>query len=138
MEPALLTSFLLYLLILISIGCAAYKKQKTAEGYLLGGRTSNFWVTALSAHASDMSSWLFMGFPAAIYINGLPECWTAFGLLCGMFMAWQFIAPKLRQTTEKYKALTISSYFSRHFHDENGSMRMVTALMSLVFFTFYI
>ena len=138
MELATLFAFFSYFSILIGIGFFAYRRQRTSEEFLLGGRSLNFWVTAFSAHASDMSNWLFMGFPAAIFTFGLLECWTAFGLLSGMFLSWQFIAPRLRTVTEQYNVLTISSYFAKRFDDRSGIIRLVTALMSLLFFTFYI
>ena len=138
MATSMLLAVSIYLALLIGIGLAGYKKQKTSEDFLLGGRKLNYLIIAISAHASDMSSWLFMGFPAAIYANGLIECWTAIGLFIGMFLSWQFIAPRLRKITEKYKAITLSSYFAKRFNDTSGILRIITALMTLVFFTFYI
>ncbi len=73
----------------------------SSDEFMMGGRSLNFWVIALSAHASDMSSWLFMAFPAAIMIRGLPELWMAVGLFLGMFLTWQFVAVRLRESTEQ-------------------------------------
>lgn len=104
----------------------------------MGNRSVNFWLTALSAHASDMSAWLFMAFPAAIYIGGLANAWTGVGLFIGMWLNWQFVAKKLRTETEKYKSYTLSTFFENRFHDKSGTLRIFTALMALIFLTSYL
>ena len=85
MSISLFLPFIAYLCMLLGIGLASYRKQTSSVDFIVGNRSLNFWVTALSAHASDMSSWLFMAFPAAIYLGGLSQAWIAFGLLAGMF-----------------------------------------------------
>ena len=77
----------------------------------MGGRGLNFWLTALSAHASDMSAWLFMAFPMAIYMGGVPQVWMGLGLLLGMYANWTWIAPRLRSSTEQLNAYTLSTFF---------------------------
>jgi sodium/proline symporter len=110
----------------------------SSNDFMMGGRSLNFWVIALSAHASDMSSWLFMAFPAAIMIRGLPEAWMALGLFGGMFATWQFVAVKLRESTEKLDSYTLPTFFERRFKDNSGAIRVITALTAVVFLTFYI
>lgn len=127
-----------YCLILLTIGFLSYRKQMNASDYLIGGRQMNFWLTALAAHASDMSSWLFLGLPAAIFLGGLYKSWYAVGLLVGMFINWQFVAPKIRARTEEYNSMTFSSYFESRFADTTGIIRIFTAVMSLVFYSIYI
>ena len=105
--------FGLYFLILIAVGFVFKHRSQSAEGYILGGRNLNYWVTSLSAHASDMSAWLFMGFPAAIYMGGLGEAWTAVGLILFIFITWHFIAPAVRQKAEQQNALTFAELFKR-------------------------
>ena len=86
-----------------------------------------------------MSSWLFMAFPAALFISGLPSLWIGFGLILGMFMNWQFVAEKLRIETEKdSNSFTLSSFFERRFNDQSGIIRSLTALMTLFFMTTYL
>lgn len=131
-------TFFGYFIILMMIATLSYRKQKSDKDFLLGNRSLNFWLTALSAHASDMSSWLFLGYPAAIFISGLSEAWAAIGLVAGMFLNWQFIAPKIRIATEQMGSLTLSGYFESRFADLSGSIRLVSAAMSVLFFTFYI
>lgn len=138
MDITVFSALFTYFSILVFIGLSAYKKQHTSEDFLLGGRSLNYWLTAIAAHASDMSGWLFIGFPAAVYTNGVPECWAAIGLWICMFLSWQYIAPRLRIATQQYNALTISSYFSKRFNDESGLIRITTACMSLLFFMFYV
>lgn len=131
-------SFLSYFLILFAIVFATFRKKTTEEEFLIGKRSLNFYITALSAHASDMSSWLFMAFPSLIYLYGIDHAWIGLGLLVGMFLNWQLVAPKLRLETEKYNVLTISGYFSKRLNDKKGILLLVTGLMSLIFFAIYI
>ncbi len=131
-------AFFLYFFILLAISLISYRKQKSEADYIIGNRSLNFWLTALSAHASDMSSWLFLGYPALIFMTGVEGAWAAIGLVVCMFLNWHFIAPKLRTVTEETKSLTLSTYFENRFKDTSGSIRVISAAMSVLFFTFYI
>lgn len=134
----MLLSFIIYASLLLFIVFLSYKKHTNELDFVVGGRSLNFWVTAISAHASDMSSWLFFAYPVAVFTSGVPQAWIGLGLVLGMFLNWHFVAPKLRVMTEKYKALTLSSFFEARFNDESGFIRIITALICLLFFTFYI
>ncbi len=127
-----------YCAILFGIGFFSLKKEMSSNDYLIGGRSLNYWLTALAAHASDMSSWLFMAFPMQIYLYGFFDVWLALGLTVFMFLNWQFVAPRVRTMTEKYNSLTFSSFFESRFSDTSGIIRIFTAIMSLCFFTVYI
>ncbi|PIS03221.1 MAG: sodium/proline symporter [Chlamydiae bacterium CG10_big_fil_rev_8_21_14_0_10_42_34] len=131
-------TFVGYFVVLILIATLSYRKQKSDKDFLLGNRSLNFWLTALSAHASDMSSWLFLGYPALIFTTGLFSAWAAIGLTSFMFLNWHFIAPKIRTVSEQVESLTLSSYFESRFSDTSGAIRIVSAAMSVLFFTFYI
>jgi sodium/proline symporter len=133
-----LATFIGYFVVLLGIALLSYRKQKSEADFIIGGRSLNFWLTALSAHASDMSSWLFLGYPALIFTTGLSGAWAAIGLVVFMFMNWHFVAPKIRTITEQTNSLTLSSYFEARFGDTSGSIRLVSAAMSVLFFTFYI
>ncbi len=98
----------------------------------------NFWLTALAAHASDMSSWIFIAYPAVIFSLGLFQAWAAIGLTLFMFINWSLIAPRLRKETEKYNSLTLSSYLESKFKDTTGFIRVFTAIISLIYYTIYI
>lgn len=128
----------LYCCILFTIGFFSYKKHISSSDYLIGGRSLNYYMTAMAAQASDMSSWLFMAFPALIFREGLFHAWFAIGLALFMFLNWHLVAPRIRKMTEQYNALTFSSFFESRFQDTSGLIRIFTALMSLVFYSIYI
>src|ERR1700723_2494762 len=99
MDIQILAAFFIYFCVLLAIGLTAHQKQSSSADFTMGNRSLNFWLTALSAHASDMSAWLFMAFPATIFLGGGPNIWAAVGLIIGMFANWQFVARKLRDAT---------------------------------------
>ena len=94
------TTFLIYLLGMIFIGFTAYRVTNNLSDYILGGRRLGSFVTALSAGASDMSGWLLMGLPGAIYAGGLIEAWLAIGLTLGAYLNWKLVAGRLRAQTD--------------------------------------
>lgn len=130
--------FFIYFAFITLIAFFSYKKQRSDTSFVLGNRELNFWVTALSAHASDMSSWLFMGYPMTIFASGLFNIWTAIGLVFFMYLNWQFIAPKIRIATERMNNLTMYSYFETRFQDKSQMIRIVSSVLAFVFYTFYI
>ncbi len=133
-----LLAVICYLIALFAIGFFSYRKHLSSADFIIGSRSMNYWLTALAAHASDMSSWLFMGYPAVIFTGGIFHSWTAVGLLLFMFLNWQLVAPKIRVATEQYNSLTFSSFFESRLTDTSGMIRVFTALISLVFYTIYI
>jgi sodium/proline symporter len=135
--PTLIT-FVVYIAAMILIGFIAYRATKNFSDYILGGRSLGSFVTALSAGASDMSGWLLMGLPGAIFVAGLSESWIAIGLIIGAWLNWLFVAGRLRVHTEhNHNALTLPDYFSHRFEDESRMLRIFSALVILVFFTIY-
>ena len=133
-----LSAILIYFTLLLFIGISSYKKHLSASDFIIGSRSMNYYLTALSAHASDMSSWLFMGYPAAILIGGVFKAWAAIGLIIFMLLNWILVAPKIRIATEQYNSLTFSSFFESRLADTSGLIRIFTAIMSLVFYTIYL
>lgn len=127
-----------YFILLLAIGFISYRRHLSATDFIIGSRSLNYWLTALAAHASDMSSWLFMGYPAVVFSHGLFNAWTAVGLLVFMYLNWQLVAPKIRVATEQYNSLTFSSFFESRLADTSGTIRVFTAIISLVFYTIYI
>lgn len=127
-----------YLSVLILIAIFSYRKNQSSSDFIIGGRKMNFWLTALAAHASDMSSWIFMGYPVLIYKNGISNIFIAIGLIIFMFLNWKLVSAKLRRETEKYQAMTFSSYFESRFQDTSGLIRLLSALMCFVFYSIYI
>lgn len=129
----------LYLLLMIAIGYYSYiKSTSNVNEFLLGGRKLGPVVTALSAGAADMSGWLLMGVPGAMYASGISSSWIAIGLTIGAFFNYLLIAPRLRVYTEKAQnAITIPDYFEKRFHDHSRLLRFISAVVILVFFTLY-
>ena len=135
--PMLIT-FVVYISSMVLIGLIAYMRTKNLADYILGGRSLGSFVTALSAGASDMSGWLLMGLPGAVYLSGLSEGWIAIGLIVGAYLNWLFVAGRLRvQTEHNGNALTLPDYFSNRFEDDSRVLRIFSALVILVFFTIY-
>lgn len=106
--------------------------------FSLANRSLNYWVTAISAQASDMSDWLFMGYPGAIFALGLSQVWIAAGLVLFNFLTWHYIAPEIRIQTEKLNALTLSEFFEKKFNDTSNNIRLISGIFCLYFFIFYI
>ena len=135
--PMLIT-FVVYISAMLLIGLIAYRRTQNLSDYILGGRSLGSFVTALSAGASDMSGWLLMGLPGAVYLSGLSEGWIAIGLIVGAYLNWLFVAGRLRvQTEHNGNALTLPDYFSNRFEDHSRVLRIFSALVILVFFTIY-
>ena len=112
LNPTLIT-FIFYIIAMVGIGLYAYKATTDFSDYILGGRSLGSVVTALSAGASDMSGWLLMGLPGAIYLSGLSEAWIAIGLVIGAWLNWFLVAGRLRVHTEiQNNALTLPDYFT--------------------------
>ncbi|MBD7988744.1 sodium/proline symporter PutP [Luteimonas sp. Sa2BVA3] len=134
----LIATFAGYLVLMIGIGLWAWRRTRTFDDYILGGRSLGSVVTALSAGASDMSGWLLMGLPGAAYLGGVSEGWIAVGLVLGAWANWHVVAGPLRVYTERAKnALTLPDYFTHRFDDRARVLRVVSALVILVFFAVY-
>jgi sodium/proline symporter len=132
-----LTTFLGYCVFLTAVGLYFYRKTTGIESYLLGGRSLGAWVTAISAQASDMSGWLLMGLPGALYLGGMPAAWIALGLFMGTLCNWKLVAARLRIYTEATDSITLPTFFERRFSDPSGLLRTLSALITLLFFTIY-
>ena len=138
MNIHVVVTFALYLLLMLGIGIYFSRKTLDLGDYYLGGRRMNKWVVALSAQASDMSGWLLMGLPGAIYLSGLSESWIGLGLAAGTYLNWRFVARRLRRFSHACgDAITIPDFLSNRFHDASGVVRMVSAFIILAFFLFY-
>ena len=137
LDPTL-TTFTVYILGMIAIGFLAYRYTSNLSDYILGGRRLGSFVTAMSAGASDMSGWLLMGLPGAVYVSGLVEGWIAIGLTIGAYLNWRFVAGRLRVHTEyNNNALTLPEYFHYRFGTSHNLLKIVSASIILVFFTIY-
>ncbi len=133
-----LGSFVSYLVVMLWIGFYFTNQQESLGDYYLGGRKMNKWVVALSAQASDMSGWLLMGLPGAIYLGGFSEAWIGIGLLIGTYLNWKIVAHRLRVYSNTCKdSITIPDFIANRFRDPTGISRIIAAVIILVFFTFY-
>jgi sodium/proline symporter len=129
----------IYMASMLYIGWYSYKKTSNLTDYMLGGRSLGPAVTALSAGAADMSGWLLMGLPGGIYVSGLANAWIAIGLTVGAYLNWLYVAPRLRSYTHVANdSITIPSFLENRFKDDTKLLRIVSGIVILLFFTFYV
>lgn len=124
---------------MLAIGLYAYRKSTSdVSGYMLGGRNLSPSVTALSAGASDMSGWMLMGLPGAMYVSGASSMWIAIGLVIGAFLNYLIVAPRLRNYTELANdSITLPDFFENRFHDSSHILRVTSSIVIIIFFTLY-
>lgn len=132
-------SIIAYLLIVIGIGINYARKNENTDDFYLGGRKLGPFVTAMSAEASDMSSWLLMGLPGVAYLSGIADAtWTAIGLAIGTYLNWLFVAKRLRRyTAVAGNATTIPVFFSNRYRDEKKILSVISAVVIIIFFVPY-
>lgn len=132
------TTFIVYIFAMIVIGIVAARSTSSLNDYVLGGRRLGRVITGLSAGASDMSGWLLMGLPGALYVAGLSQAWIAIGLTVGQWCNWKFVAARLRSFTQNASdALTLPDYFAARFKDKYRVTAIVAAVIILIFFVVY-
>ncbi|SDR11227.1 sodium/proline symporter [Virgibacillus subterraneus] len=133
-----LITFIVYLIGMLVIGIVMYRMTNDLSDYVLGGRSLGPGVAALSAGASDMSGWLLLGLPGAVYASGMGSAWIAVGLAIGAYLNWQFVAKRLRIYTEvSNDSITVPDFLENRFKDKSHVLRVISALVILLFFTFY-
>lgn len=138
MQTPTLITFVVYLAGMLVIGIYFYKRTNSLSDYILGGRSLGSGVAAISAGASDMSGWLLLGLPGSAYVSGFSAAWIAIGLAIGAYINWQFVARRLRSYSEASRnSLTISDFLENRFRDSTKLLRVISALVILIFFTFY-
>lgn len=134
-----LLAIIIYMIAMLGIGWYAFVKTSNLTDYMLGGRSLGPAVTALSAGAADMSGWLLMGLPGAIYLAGLSKAWIAIGLTIGAYLNWLLVAPRLRVYTQVTNdSITIPSYLDNRLRDNTKLIRIASGIIILIFFTFYV
>ncbi|MBU1384444.1 MAG: sodium/proline symporter PutP [Alphaproteobacteria bacterium] len=139
METGAYITLGLYFVLMLGIGLYAYRESTSdVSGYILGGRKLGPAVASLSAGASDMSGWMLLGLPGAMYLSGLSSAWIAIGLFIGAFANYLIVAPRLRLYTEVARdALTIPDYFDKRFLDRSRMLRVISSVVIVIFFTLY-
>lgn len=132
-------SLTLYFVLMMAIGIYAYRESTSdVSEYMLGGRNLHPAVGALSAGASDMSGWMLLGLPGAVYVSGFSAAWIAVGLVIGAYLNYRFVAPRLRIYTEMANdSITIPDFFENRFNDTSHALRTISALVIIIFFTVY-
>ena len=131
-------TFIGYLIVMVAVGLFAWRYTKNFNDYILGGRRLGSIVTGLSVGASDMSGWLLMGLPGAVFLSGICESWIAIGLAIGTYLNWKIVASPLRVYTEvAHNALTLPDYFTHRFEDKSKLLRIISAFVILLFFAIY-
>ena len=137
-DAPLLITFIAYLLFILLLGIKAYQRTHSLDDYILGGRKLGPVITALSVGASDMSGWLLLGLPGAIYLSGLSEIWVGVGLVIGAYCNWLFVSRRLRiYSQHANNSLTLPDYLENRFNDKSRILRLLSAFVILLFFTFY-
>lgn len=138
MSGVVAVTITVYLVAMLGLGIAAYRYTSNLKDYILGGRQLGGGVAALSAGASDMSGWLMLGLPGAVYASGFNQVWIAVGLVAGALLNWRFVARRLRRYTERAgDALTLPDYFESRFADRSRVLRVASAFVIFIFFTIY-
>jgi SSS family solute:Na+ symporter/sodium/proline symporter len=137
-DPALI-SLGLYFILMMAIGYYGFKNSPSdVSEYMLGGRKLHPAVGALSAGASDMSGWMLMGLPGAIYVAGFSAGWIAVGLVAGAYLNYLLVAPRLRVYTELAEdSITIPDFFEKRFDDKSRALRVISSVVIVIFFTLY-
>lgn len=137
-DYCILGTILLYLVGMVAIGAVLSKRNKNTDDFYLGGRKLGPLVTAMSAEASDMSSWLLMGMPGLALMCGLPEAsWTAIGLAIGTYLNWLFVARRIRLYSHRLDAFTLPDFFARRFGDKAKLLTVISAVLIIIFFIPY-
>lgn len=139
METGTILALAIYFIAMLAIGLYAYRQSSSnLSEYMLGGRKLGPGITALSAGASDMSGWLLMGLPGALYAAGISQIWLAVGLILGAWANYLFLAPRFRLYTEiANDSITLPDYFEHRFADKTRLLRLISAVVIVVFFTLY-
>ena len=127
-----------YLLMMLGIGVKFSKTNNSVDDFYLGGRKLGPLVTAMSAEASDMSSWLLMGLPGVAYLSGICDAaWTAIGLGIGTWVNWLVVSRRIRRYSHRIGAITIPDFFAKRYHDEKNALTCVSAMIIVIFFVPY-
>lgn len=135
---AIFVTIILYLIMMLLIGFKFSKTNNTVDDFYLGGRKLGPFVTAMSAEASDMSSWLLMGLPGVAYLSGICDAfWTAAGLAIGTWVNWLIVSKRIRRYSHKIGAITIPDFFSKRYKDKQNILTCVSALVIIIFFIPY-
>ena len=134
----MIATIVVYLLGMLAIGFIFSKNNNDSTDFYLGGRKMGPLVTAMSAEASDMSSWLLMGLPGVAYLSGTCDAaWTAIGLAIGTYLNWLIVAKRLRRYSAKTNSITMPDFFSNRYRDDSKLLLGISAIFIIIFFVPY-
>ncbi|MBE5853312.1 MAG: sodium/proline symporter [Lachnospiraceae bacterium] len=137
-QSCIILAIVAYLALMIIIGISFSKKNNSTDDFYLGGRKLGPIVTAMSAEASDMSSWLLMGLPGVAYLSGVADAgWTAIGLAVGTYINWLIVSKKIRRYSQELGAITLPDFFSKRYGDNKNILTAVAAIIIIIFFIPY-
>ena len=137
-QICILLAIAVYLLAMLGVGVWFANKNRSVDDFYLGGRKLGPFVTAMSAEASDMSSWMLMGLPGVAYLTGLAEAgWTALGLVIGTYLNWLIVARRIRRYSHRLGAITVPQFFSKRWGDDRNLLSAIAAVVIIVFFVPY-
>ncbi len=137
-QVCIMITIVVYLIGMLYIGWSCSKRNRSTDDFYLGGRKLGPFVTAMSAEASDMSSWLLMGLPGVAYLSGVADAgWTAIGLAVGTYINWLIVARRIRHYSSLTNSITLPDFFSKRFHDKKNLLCGISALVILIFFIPY-
>lgn len=138
-QIGIMLSIVVYLLVVLCIGIRLSRRNATVGDFYLGGRKLGPFVTAMSAEASDMSSWLLMGLPGLAYLTGIADAgWTAIGLAIGTYVNWLVVAKRIRRYTQlSGNSITLPEFFKNRFRDTSGALQLIGAILIVIFFIPY-
>jgi sodium/proline symporter len=134
----LILGLVIYSVVILGVGIWAARRNRTQEDYLLADRSLNPWVAAFSERASGESAWLLIGLPGLAFATGLSTIWVGIGCCAGIAFSWFAVARRLREETERVRAITLADFFSARFDDRRHILRIVATAIILFFFTFYV
>ncbi|MBE0567770.1 MAG: sodium/proline symporter [Krumholzibacteria bacterium] len=137
MNPLVL-GIVIYSVMIVGVGLAAARLNRTLDDYLLADRKLGAWVAAFSERASGESAWLLIGLPGLAFASGLGTVWVGVGCCCGIAFSWLMVARRLREETHRYAALTLADYFAARHRDRGHALRITATVIILFFFTFYV
>ena len=137
-QLGIMLAIVVYLGFMLYIGISFSRRNNTVDDFYLGGRKLGPFVTAMSAEASDMSSWLLMGLPGLAYLTGIADAgWTAIGLIIGTYLNWLIVAKRIRRYTHVCNAITLPDFFHSRFRDKSNLLLLISAVIIVIFFIPY-
>ena len=137
-QPVIIAVFAAYFLALIGIAIVGARRMREMSDYVLAGRKMSTFTSALSASSSSSSGWTMLVFPALAFSDGAVHLWTVMGLVSGAWFSWTILGKRLRRYTIAEESLTLPDFFEKRFADRTGTLRTLSAVLTMLFIMFYV